>query len=297
MGVLLWRRPSTVICQNPSLALTTLCCLLKRVLSYTLLVDRHSNFKLDSLGSRQPKFWVFHKLSKWSVRKADATIVTNEPLRELVDSWGGRGYVLPDKMPVFDGASPRFSAEMDRRVIVFIASFDTDEPLREFLDACRVLKNDIRVYVTGNYRRAGVVPPVGEEWVCFTGFLTEKEYVGLLARADLIAVLTTEENLLNCGSYEAVALGKPMLLSASEAIRAYFSEGAVYVDNTREGIRAALHEFRSGEDELRAGVVRLRERLLRDWDARYAAVFASTLGGHVHVCPLGSGAGAAHDER
>jgi len=240
-----------------------------------LVVDRHSNFKLDSLASYNPKLWLFHQVSRWTIRKADATIVTNSVLQAVTQEWGGVGYVLPDRLPELGTGKSWVPESQGRAIVVFIASYDTDEPLEEFLSACRQRPLELSVYVTGNYLRAGYVPQSGDQDIHFTGYLAEEEYVGLLRSADLVAVLTTEENLLNCGSYEAVALGKPMLLSNSTAIQAYFSEGALYVDNTRCGIAAALGDFPSRRADLVAGIARLRKRLVADWDEKFSILSSS----------------------
>jgi glycosyltransferase involved in cell wall biosynthesis len=263
--LLLWLRPAVVIAQNPSLALTVLCCVLKPLVRYFLAVDRHSNFKLDSLNSASPKMRLFHILSRWSLRKADVTFVTNENLRRLVEKWGGRGVVLPDRLPCLEtGESWQYSGTAPF-VAVFIAGYDDDEPLAEVLEAARQVSDLFHLYITGNYKRAGIVPSIIDKNINFTGFLSDGMYVALLARADLIIVLTSEQDLLNCGAYEAVVLGKPMLLSNSEAIRAYFDSGAIYVDNSTKEICDAFKLFPARQKQLRTEVQELRVRLERDW--------------------------------
>jgi glycosyltransferase involved in cell wall biosynthesis len=79
--------------------------------------------------------------------------------------------------------------------------------------------------VTGNYRKAGIVPPTDAPNVTFTGFLADPDYVALLGRADVVIVLTSDDDLLNCGAYEALALDKPLILSDTKAIREYSGWG------------------------------------------------------------------------
>jgi glycosyltransferase involved in cell wall biosynthesis len=267
--ILISRRPQRVICQNPSLVLTWVCCVSRPILGYELVVDRHSNFKLESRDSSELKLRLFHVVSRWTVRKADLTIVTNANLKKVVDDWGGVGFVLPDKMPAMVTSIVWPDGHERQLVAVFVASFDTDEPLAEVLEAARELKQQFHFYVTGNYRRAGIKPDPADTNVTFTGFLSDDQYVALLRRADVVVVLTNEEDLLNCGSYEAVALGRPMLLSATKAIREYFNEGAIYCDNSTSGILAGLRELARERVNLAAGVARLRSRLERDWQSRF----------------------------
>jgi glycosyltransferase involved in cell wall biosynthesis len=269
---LLVRRPRVLIVQNPSQALAAAACLYKPLLDYTLVVDRHSNFKQTPEEQVGFKYWVFHKLSRWSVRHSDLTIVTNQALVEIVESWGGRGEVLTDKLPRLSPTQPWPTPIEEIYSAVFIASYDTDEPLQEMLEAVRRLPLPIRLFITGNYRRAGVVPPADLPQVTFTGFINDATYEALLRRVDVVIVLTSEENLLNCGSYEAVALGKPMILSGSRAIRSYFRQGVLYVDNTVDGIGAALRAFPAERERLEREVPELRQILEREWPQQHAAV-------------------------
>lgn len=263
------RRPKIVFSQNPSLALAALCCLLKPFVRYVLVVDRHSNFKLETLQSSELKMRLFHMLSRWTTKKADVTIVTNENLKMLVDEWGGKGVVLPDRLPFLETDKIWEDDVKEPFVAVFIASYDTDEPLDELLNASRNVTDLFHIYITGDYKRVGLIPPTDQKNITFTGFLSDEKYIALLHRVDLVIVLTSEENLLNCGSYEAVTLGKPMMLSDSVVIREYFCEGAIYVDNTTESIVSGLKKFATEKNDLISGVNQLKKKLERDWQKSF----------------------------
>ena len=60
--------------------------------SYKLVVDRHSNFWFRGGRLRQ---WLNGWLSRYSIRRADITIVTNDELvNDFIDGLG-RAFVLP----------------------------------------------------------------------------------------------------------------------------------------------------------------------------------------------------------
>ncbi|MGB5063274.1 MAG: glycosyltransferase [Candidatus Competibacter sp.] len=263
--LLITRRPAVIIAQNPSLALAVLCCVLRPLIGYVLVVDRHSNFKLDSLNSTRIKMRLFHVLSKWSIRKANITFVTNENLRQLVESWGGTGVILPDRLPRLETEELWQYNGIAPFVAVFIASYDDDEPLTEVLDAARQVSDLFHLYITGNYKRAGIIPSINDKNISFTGFLSDGMYVALLARADLIIVLTSEQDLLNCGTYESVVLGKPIILSNSKTIKAYFDSGVVYVDNSISEISNAFKLFPARQQQMKTEIQELRDRLEQDW--------------------------------
>ena len=143
--LLVRRRPRLVFIQNPSLVLAALACTLKPLLRYRLVVDRHSNFELRTLTPPAPVRFMFNRLSRWTTRGADLTIVTNETLRVLTDAWGGRGFILQDKLPAL-AAAPMALARPGSH-LVFVCTFSEDEPVAEVLEAARRLPDGITVHV------------------------------------------------------------------------------------------------------------------------------------------------------
>jgi glycosyltransferase involved in cell wall biosynthesis len=267
-AVLLRRRPRILFVQNPSIILATVACLLRPLLGYRLIVDRHSNFFPDTVADPSFRFRVFHVLSRYTIRRADLTIVTNDPLKELLESWGGRGFVLPDRLPDLRLATPRSLGE--GRAIVFVCSYAFDEPLAEVLQAAARLAPDCRVYVTGDSRRSDPrlvrgAPPN----VTFTGFLSEGEDQSLLASADVVLALTELPDTLLCCAYEAVALGKPLVLSNHEALVRYFRLGAVFTEHAPEAMAASIMRALAEGPRLRAETAALVPELRTDWDARF----------------------------
>ena len=239
------KRPDVLVVQNPSIVLATLVCLLKPVFAYRLVVDRHSNFKLHTVGEKSAKWRVFHLLSKYTVRKADITIVTNRNLEKLVLSWGGCPYVLQDRIPTLNLGEPKEKLQGEYN-IVLISTFNLDEPISEVILAARSLPETYHIYITGNssnfhsQEELGVNLPVN---VSLTGFLDEEYYQWLITSADIAIVMTKNEDTLNCGAYECLSVATPMILSNSTSIREFFSFGAIYADpNSSANILAAVKE-------------------------------------------------------
>lgn len=273
LRLLLRRRPRLLFVQNPSLALTTLACLLRPLLGYVLVVDRHSNFTLRTLTPPPPVRWAFDSLSRFTNRHADLTIVTNETLRKLATDWRGRGFVLQDKLPEMDLAEP--VSLPGRRNFVFVCTYSSDEPVREVVEAARRLPADHVVHVTGDTARADPALLRGApDNVVFTGFLPETEYQSLLAASDGVLALTTQPLTLLCCAYEAVSLRRPLILSHHEDLLAYFRLGAVPTDNSAESLAAAMREAAERHEELAAEAAELAVELPRDWDARFAELLA-----------------------
>lgn len=259
------QRPTTVICQNPSSVLALLTILLRWRFGYQVGLDTHNvGFALDPWLP-----WYLKKLAVWLQRQADFVITHNDELAAFVADRGGTVITLPDPLPAIRQGPPL--PLPDRFNLLFVCTFKPDEPYGAVLEAVRRLDSDIGIYVTGT-------PPKRVEnasWpdhVVFCGRVSWERYDQLLRSVNAVIDLTTREMCLLCGAYEAVAAGKPMLLSRTRTLMGYFRRGAVFTDNQADGsphaLRAAILELRARERELRREVEILRTELTQDWERR-----------------------------
>ncbi len=272
---LLRLRPRLLIVQNPSLALAALATALRPLMRYRLVVDRHTNFMLD----KPPTLYktLYTAISDRTLRGADLTIVTNPFLARHVEERGGRAVVLHDRLPRLSSSGrPPGGDGFD---VVFVCSYAADEPYREVARAASRLPSGFRVHFTGNPSRAlgeadfsDLVTSCGA--VVLTGYLAEQEYVDLLGSADLVMDLTTLSHCLVCGAYEAAALGRPLVLSDSEANRDLFGDHVFYVDPTADSIREGILAARAALASRRRDPEGLRMHLAELWSQRFARVRA-----------------------
>lgn len=258
------RRPSVVIVQNPSVVLAAMVCAVKMFMGFRVIVDRHSNFKFATRGSWNPKYRIFHALSGYSLRRADLTIVTNEFLAEVVRREGGRAHVLPDAIPAL---RPRDKIRLGPGGhILYVSSFDHDEPLELVIEAARIMGPDATIHISGNHHRAD--PDLLEsapENVRFLGFVDEQVYVDMMDSVDVVLTLTTQPHTLQCGAYEAVALGKPLVFADHDDMRRHFRRGAVVAALDPGSLATALGAALDQRTRLEGEVRELREELEREW--------------------------------
>jgi glycosyltransferase involved in cell wall biosynthesis len=271
LGTLLRERPRVLMVQNPSVVLTVLALVLRPFFRYRLVVDAHNAGVYHFERDQALTSWLLPTLH----RRADLTIVTNEIVARIVRRNGGRVFILPDPLPDFGvtadasatGRRGRATDEADAFVVTFICSYAADEPYREVFRAARLLPPQIRIKVTGNTARLGPEDRalVGGN-VVLTGFLPEAEFLSLLIDSDLVMDLTTFDDCLVCGAYEATALEVPMVLSDTPALRTHFRDGAVFVANTEREIADGILKARAGWADLRRGVGQTRTRLAAEWE-------------------------------
>lgn len=222
-------------------------------------IDAHTGIFLE------PKWRPFQPLSRSLSRGAVLTIVTNDALRETVESWGGRGFVLPDPLPDPPPERERFPLDPTKVNVAAVFSFYEDEPVDEML-AVANLPDDMHVWITGDSsrvserQRASLSPRV-----TLTGFLSRASYDSLLSRCDAVIVLCTRPHTLLCGAYEAVAAHKPLVTSESDAMRHHFRKGVVWTGNSTAEIEAALRQVAARRDELAAEMREADREMRADW--------------------------------
>jgi glycosyltransferase involved in cell wall biosynthesis len=257
-------RPRLVIVQNPSLVLTVEALLFGALARIPVVVDAHN----AGIRPLDGKSRLFGMLAAALVRRSTLTIVTNEVLATVVRGWKGRAFVLPDAIPNLPGGRP-YSRRSGHALVLAVGSFARDEPYEAVIEAARLLGPNVTIHMTGNPKgqldRLLAMAPVN---VRFTGFLPEEDYVGLLRASDIVLDLTTRDDCLVCGAYEAVAVGKAMVLSDTAVNRAYFSVGAMYTGSSAQAIAETIRDAVAARVRLEAEVRVLREHLVADWEWR-----------------------------
>jgi glycosyltransferase involved in cell wall biosynthesis len=277
-AALLAKHRGQVVCvQNPSMILAAWAGVLKGILGYTLVVDRHSNFSHLAGTHVGLKRRLSDLLSGFTLRRADLTIVTNRELAELVERSGGHAFVLPDPFPDLSAWRPRAEAAEARprqvREVLFVSSWAFDEPIEAAIEACRRLQGEIVMRITGRvparFRRMLRAAP--ENFIP-TGFLSEDGFFSAMAASDAVMAVTQREATLVCGGYEGAALGKPLILGNSRALREYFDAGCVYTDGSAEDLAERIRGLMADLPAHRAAIRAWHERRASEWETRLAAL-------------------------
>ncbi|MBN2569699.1 MAG: hypothetical protein JXB42_09755 [Deltaproteobacteria bacterium] len=263
--ILIHEKPTVVCFQNPSIILALLGIICKRILGYRCIVDAHNSGLIPLEGRSK----VLLKVTRWIQRWADLTIVTNEEMKAMVEANDGKAVILPDRLPEV----PPLELAVTRggSVVTYICTFSEDEPYEEVIKAAGLLDENIIVYITGNHRGKidmGSLPSNVE----LTGFIDETAYWSLLAASDAVMVLTLREGCLVCGAYETVALGRPLILSDTKALRSYFNRGCIYVKPDSRSIARGIREALQRKEDLRSGVRELSGIINREWKNIFSVV-------------------------
>jgi len=252
-------KPRIVVAQNPSIILCIWVTLLSRIWDFVFIMDAHNAGIFPMEGNSK----LLMLIAKWLQKQATFTIVTNPGLERIVYSNGGNGICLPDALPLVP-ATKKKKLE-GNKTIAFICTYSQDEPFQEVFEAAKMIDPTIMIYTTGKF--AGKVDQSDVFFnIRLLGFLSEEEFWDLLSSVDIIMDLTTRENCLVCGAYEAVALGKPLILSNTKALRTYFNKGCIYVDPNRNSIAKGITAAVENVSILKRDIADLHAEITFIWE-------------------------------
>ncbi|AMN47451.1 hypothetical protein ACG33_10141 [Steroidobacter denitrificans] len=256
------RRPRVLIVQSPSVVLSLLCLLLRSAFRYRLIIDAHNEAVEPYLHSSI----LMRFITRLILNKSDTVIVTNKQLANRVAQQGGHPIILPDGIPT---PPPVTKIKLNGRFnIVLISTFAGDEPFNIVVDAMHLAEPEIQLYVTGNPEKlTEKIRNSLPENITLTGFLSENNYWSILASANAIMDLTTMDNCLVCGAYEAIALEQPLLLSKNAASMELFSDFAVFTTNTTQGLISAINQLRLRHQDIRTAFPIARQLFEKKWNA------------------------------
>lgn len=268
----IWRMircgPEVVYVQVPSIVLGHLILVLAFFLRFRVVADLHNAVVEGAERASQPMRWFYRSL----IRRADLVIVTNSSLMQRVRAIGGRAAILPDPVPAYRTESQPCLAEAQRADVVVISTWAEDEPLREIIEAADLMPPTLSVTITGRPKGPHASLAVRSSRVKLSGFVSDSDYVAMLNQARVVIDLTTREDCLVCGAYEALALGRPLIVSDSKALRELLREGAIFVKNESVAIAHAVTEASANESEWADRCARRRETYIQEWHAVAASL-------------------------
>jgi glycosyltransferase involved in cell wall biosynthesis len=141
------------------------------------------------------------------------------------------------------------------------------------LEAARRLSGDYRIYITGKLKKNRLNGLAVPDNVILTDFLSEPDYIKLLSSSDAIVVLTNTDNCMVCGAYEAVALGKPLILSNKKVLRDYFFQGVIFTENNPQHLAEAIMRAIAEKTSLEADIKDLKAVLEQSWAEQSEALY------------------------
>jgi glycosyltransferase involved in cell wall biosynthesis len=232
ISALISEKPKIVYAQNPSIVLNYVLIFARFIFRYTLVSDAHFGGVIACNGSK-----LFQKALDLCNYFVDLVIVTNKDHVNYIEALGGKAVICEDPLP--DLEQYRTDDENDMHIL-YICSFDVDEPYEEAFKAADLLKEEGFVMdVSGNYLKVNIAPG-NYSSVNFLGYLPENAYYNKLFLSSVILDLTEYENCLVCGAYEAMSAEKPLVTSDTLSLKSYFTHGTIFTGHDAKSIADAI---------------------------------------------------------
>lgn len=257
--VLLQQRPKYIYITNPPV-FAPLCVFVYCKLSRARYVmDTHS----PALFSR--KWGWTLPLQRFLAKHAYVNVVDQVRFKEQFESWGAKAIILEKPPRDTDSETFQFVGNPDEFSVAVVNTFAVDEPVDIIIEAARRLP-DAHFYIMGATERANPddlknVPPN----VTFTGYLKGKDYWNRLYSSRAVMALTTYPYSLLAGAQDGADMKKPLILSKQPALEEYFNTGAVFAENTADGLVAATQEIIANEEQLKKDVIQLAHMQAERW--------------------------------
>lgn len=210
-------------------------------------------------------------LTRFVSRFAAMNIVDQERFKALFESWGAKAVIL-ERPPAVIPVDALVATPTDDIELVYIGTFGYDEPIDILLDAARRLPH-IRLYILGDKNHAKsrwleTAPPN----VIFTGYLLKADYWNRLYNARAIIGLTIHEHSLLGVAQDGLYMDKPLILSDQPALREYFTKGAVFANNTADGMVTAIETLLASEERLRGEIQELHHEKEQRWKTAFQQI-------------------------
>jgi glycosyltransferase involved in cell wall biosynthesis len=280
---LLRLRPTTILLQSSFLLLLIVGAYKRLATPVFVVADCHN--KALERRCPGPLSGMFMWLKRWSFRQVDLTVVSNAAMLVPAHALAQAVLVLRDPLPrEFDQAGASSGLTPPRPYVLFPCSFESDEPVEVIIKTVELLsRRGIATVVTGDDRGAWRTPDAGDlSLVSRPGFVPFPRYRDLVVSAAAIVVLTTDQRCLMCGAYEALAAGRPLIVSDTPTLRACFENAAAYVPNDPARILDAVVRCVAGAELPPPGS---RDRFVTAFEREFAELARSVSASGIPVPP------------
>ena len=255
-------KPTTVFVQCPSLGLAVVIATLKLFHPFTYIIDAHNALPNYEKSSNP----IFRLAARFVINKADYVIVTNSELEATIQRFGGKALILPDKLPnIPPRPKPDIIANCETPVIVVVSSFAWDEPLHNILAGLSLVTAPFYAFVSGKKSKAGDLLNYESDKIRFTDYISDEKFEALIQHASLIIDMTTDDRILVCGAYEAIAVGVPVLLADFPVSRQLFRKGALFTKNEVEAYQQVIQKHLLEPSTKKAEIIKFKTVFEATW--------------------------------
>ena len=262
--VLYQKKPDVVFTMTPPLFCVLFAYIYCLFFRSKLIIDAHT-------GSLISKPWTqLQLLHKFLCRKAIMTVVTNQYLVEMIESWEAKGTAM--NPPIVFPETKRIKLNGNTNVL-FVNSFASDEPLEEIIDVANTMQN-VTFYITGDCALAPKkMIEKSSSNIIYTDFIPYNDYVQLMQSVDGVLCFSKRDYTLLSGGEEALFIGKPLLTFDFPFLREFFNKGTVFVEQNRKSIHKGIQVLIQNRKKLEKEMLKLRRVKFNIWNHNMASLY------------------------
>jgi glycosyltransferase involved in cell wall biosynthesis len=235
--ILVKNRPKTIFIQL-SFLLLVIVVFYKILMFGKIIVVADCHTKALRRKAEGFSNFIFWPIKKITFKFVDLAIVSNNGMVKDIEKLNRNYTLLPDKIPIIK--AEKNDKSLVEKYCVYVSAFAVDEPFTEIFETAELLPNEVKLYWTGKMPNHYKLPEYVPTNIVFTGYVDFEEYFNLITNANCILALTTEEDCLQSGAYEALSVNVPMVISDTKALREYFSKAAIYTDHNPQNIASNI---------------------------------------------------------
>lgn len=242
--IIIKENPKYIFVMNPSSLCALFIVLFGKIFNKVIIVDAH-NAGVHFENANPLVRGVLQIFNIIIMRFSKIIIVTNDRLAKYVKQKNGTPFILPDPFPKFKNFEKL--KLKGQKNIFYICTYAGDEPYLNVIESAAFLDPDVFIYISGRKKKMSLNLPAN---IMQTDYLPEQEFINYLFSADVVMDLTLREDCLLCGAYETIAVEKPLILSRTKALQDYFSEAAIFTDNSPSDIAVKIKKALENESIL-----------------------------------------------
>lgn len=198
---------------------------------------------------------------RWAAKRAAAVTFHTLEDAQRASTWTDRTLFLPDGPDAIDAGERRTGQTRGRKRVVVAGSLDRLEPVDQEVEMARLLP-EIDVVLTGDLSN---VPPElrlrAPRNLTFTGWLPHQRFMQELAAADAVAAFTLDPRQMTRAAFEAVGLGRALVLSDFAGLRHRFRDGVIYSGNDARSMATNIRHTLANQAQFEEAACRISQQL------------------------------------
>ena len=250
LAVLVRNRPKVILSQYSFMLQVVIACYAIFQPKTKIIIDFH-NKALGRSVNIPILNQIFRKIKSWTIRSATCAVTTNSLTAKKAQKYISNIFILPDSLPQIKASDHYSFFDSNKINVVFVSSFALDEPHDLIYEVANKLIDTHDFYITGKkpvFFRKKLNKTLSEN-VHFTGYLESDAYYSLIQDCDIVLCLTTEEDILQCGIYEGLVLGKCIISNNSNLNRSFFNDSIQYTELDLKSLYQNLLHYKHPRSE------------------------------------------------